>query len=153
MANGTEFRLAYFTATPILEHSRYGSAYLFNMMGIGGPSVYEWQRRPGWRKLPKATDHTQGSRPKLAEPPHFTIKQLPNQLSISIGGRFRPMQNFPPEWDSGSEETRPTQNAGRLSGRLWTGSTCGAGSRTIRIPECVTAPVGASKLPTQTKRS
>jgi hypothetical protein len=37
--------------SPILEPSRYGSAYLYNMMGIGGPSVYEWQRSIGWKKL------------------------------------------------------------------------------------------------------
>jgi hypothetical protein len=44
--------------SPILEHSQYGSAYQFNMMGIGGPSVYEWQRKLGWRKIPKAADRT-----------------------------------------------------------------------------------------------
>ena len=43
---------------PILQHSRYGSAYLFNIMGIGGPSVYEWQPDRGWRKIPKAVDRT-----------------------------------------------------------------------------------------------
>jgi hypothetical protein len=40
--------------SPILEGSRYGSAYLFNMMGVGGESVYEWQRQSGWKKLPRA---------------------------------------------------------------------------------------------------
>jgi hypothetical protein len=43
--------------SPILEHSRYDCAYLFNMLGIGGPSVYEWQRQTGWRRIPKAGDH------------------------------------------------------------------------------------------------
>jgi hypothetical protein len=41
---------------PMLEGSRYGSAYLFNMMGIGGPSVYEWKKGVGWRKIPRAAD-------------------------------------------------------------------------------------------------
>jgi hypothetical protein len=40
--------------SPILEGSRYGSAYLFNMMGVGEESVYEWQRQIGWKKLPRA---------------------------------------------------------------------------------------------------
>jgi hypothetical protein len=44
--------------SPILEGSRYGSAYLFNIMGIGGASVYEWRRQLGWRKLQRAVDCT-----------------------------------------------------------------------------------------------
>lgn len=39
--------------SPILERSRYGSAYLFNMLGVGGESVYEWRKQNGWRKLPR----------------------------------------------------------------------------------------------------
>jgi hypothetical protein len=41
---------------PILQRSRYGSAYLFNIMAIGGPSVYEWQPDRGWRKIPNEGD-------------------------------------------------------------------------------------------------
>ncbi len=44
---------------PILERSRYGSAYLYNIMGIGGPSVYEWQPKLGWRRVWNATDPAQ----------------------------------------------------------------------------------------------
>jgi hypothetical protein len=40
--------------SPVLEASRYGSAYLFNMMGVGGESAYEWQRQIGWKKRPRA---------------------------------------------------------------------------------------------------
>jgi hypothetical protein len=38
--------------SPILRTSQYSSAYLYNMMGVGGPSVYEWTKALGdWRKL------------------------------------------------------------------------------------------------------
>jgi len=38
--------------SPILRAGAYSSAYLYNMMGVGGPSVYEWTKALGdWRKL------------------------------------------------------------------------------------------------------
>ena len=42
------------TLSPILKTSHYSSAYLYNMMGVGGPSIYEWTRESGvWRKIPR----------------------------------------------------------------------------------------------------
>jgi hypothetical protein len=41
--------------SPILRRSPYSSVYLYNMMGVGGPSVHEWTRESGiWRKIPRA---------------------------------------------------------------------------------------------------
>ena len=41
--------------SPILGKGPYSSAYLYNMMGIGCRSVYEWTRESGvWRKIPRA---------------------------------------------------------------------------------------------------
>ncbi len=37
--------------SPILQSSSFSSTYLYNMMGIDGPSVYEWRKDVGWRKL------------------------------------------------------------------------------------------------------
>jgi hypothetical protein len=42
--------------SPMLDSSRYDSAYLFNMMGVGGESVYEWRKKLGWRKLPRSAN-------------------------------------------------------------------------------------------------
>jgi hypothetical protein len=40
------------TLAPSLAPGDYSSAYLYNMMGIGGPSVYEWTKERGiWRKF------------------------------------------------------------------------------------------------------
>jgi hypothetical protein len=42
------------TFSPNLQSSAYSSAYLYNMMGKGGPSVHEWTRNTGtWRKIPR----------------------------------------------------------------------------------------------------
>jgi hypothetical protein len=41
---------------PMLDSSRYDSAYLFNMTGVGGESVYEWRKQLGWRKLPRSAN-------------------------------------------------------------------------------------------------
>jgi hypothetical protein len=42
--------------SPILSTSQYSSAYLYNMMGVGGASFYEWSKESGvWRKIPRAT--------------------------------------------------------------------------------------------------
>jgi hypothetical protein len=42
------------TLSPILQSSAYSSAYLYNMMGKGGPSVHEWTRDTAvWRKIPR----------------------------------------------------------------------------------------------------
>jgi len=41
--------------SPILMGSDFSSAYLYNMMGVGGASVYEWTRERGvWRKIPRS---------------------------------------------------------------------------------------------------
>jgi hypothetical protein len=42
------------TLAPTLQASGYSSAYLYNMMGKGGPSVYEWNKETGtWRRIPR----------------------------------------------------------------------------------------------------
>jgi hypothetical protein len=39
---------------PNLVVSAYSSAYIYNMMGVGGASVYEWTRESGvWKKIPR----------------------------------------------------------------------------------------------------
>jgi hypothetical protein len=44
------------TLPPTLQASGYSSAYLYNMMGKGGPSVYEWTKETAaWRKIPRAS--------------------------------------------------------------------------------------------------
>lgn len=35
----------------LLPNSHYSAAYLYNMMGLGGPSIYEWTRQNGWQKI------------------------------------------------------------------------------------------------------
>jgi hypothetical protein len=42
------------TLSPTLQLSSYSSAYLYNMMGKGGPPVYEWTRETAaWRRIPR----------------------------------------------------------------------------------------------------
>jgi hypothetical protein len=42
--------------SPMLDSSRYDSAYLFNMMSVGGESVNEWRKQLGRRKLPRSAN-------------------------------------------------------------------------------------------------
>jgi hypothetical protein len=40
--------------SPGLQTSGYSSPYLYNMMGKGGPSVYEWTKETAtWRRIPR----------------------------------------------------------------------------------------------------
>jgi hypothetical protein len=44
------------TLAPALQASGYSSAYLYNMMGKGGPSVYEWTKETGTGNELRSTD-------------------------------------------------------------------------------------------------
>jgi hypothetical protein len=43
--------------SPILESSRYDCAYIFGMIGKGGPWVYGWEKGSDWIKLVSGEDH------------------------------------------------------------------------------------------------
>jgi hypothetical protein len=48
---------------PYLRASRYSEAYIYNMMGVGGASVYEWTRATDlWSEIPRAALYRSGLR-------------------------------------------------------------------------------------------
>jgi hypothetical protein len=74
------------TFSASLRASAFSSAYLYNMMGKGGPSVYEWTRKTGtWRKIPRTDEPEQGGTRRQINAMKRDLHQVTRKILMTEG--------------------------------------------------------------------
>jgi hypothetical protein len=74
------------TFSPNLQSSTFSSAYLYNMMGKGGPSVYEWTRKAGtWREIPRTDVPEQDATRWQIYPMNTDLHQATRKILMTEG--------------------------------------------------------------------
>ena len=85
------------TFSPNLQSSAYSSAYLYNMMGKGGPSVHEWTRNTGtWRKIPRKDEPEKDATQRQMNLMNRDLHQATRKILMTEGdGKLAPTDDDP----------------------------------------------------------